>query len=193
MKYLSQITITRLQNNNVLYNGQEVPFADLPQPVILHLYQQENKMEFSNDDYQSLIAFFDYAQRNGYPFPSIPPKDLFDLHNQETTFYKYEKNPVKQEKKVKHQITQDEKAILNLIREFVKTKDLMGPWEWDKIEKGWINKLESKTDIVDYHTREIVKDKDGNPEIDWSQQKRQNEVNQLIANFYKWLSDRTSN
>ena len=100
---------------------------------------------------------------------------------------------MKQEKKVKHQITQDEKAILNLIREFVKTKDLMGPWEWDKIEKGWINKLESKTDIVDYHTREIVKDKDGNPEIDWSQQKRQNEVNQLIANFYKWLSDRTSN
>ena len=193
MKYLSQITVTRLQNNNVLYNGREVPFADLPQPVILHLYQQENKMEFSNDDYLSLLGFFNYAQRNGYPFPSIPPKTLFDLHDQETTYYKYRKDRVKQEKKVKHKITQAEQAMLNLIRAFVKDNDLMGSREWNKIEKSWINELEGKTDILEYYTQEIIKDEDGKPEIDWSQQKRQNEVNRLIANFYKWLSDRTSN
>ena len=142
----------------------------------------------SYNDEISLLTFFNYAKENGYPFPAIPSKEFFKRHEEEFRYYKLEAIPTDHVVKRKHRVTDQEKNAIGLVKRIVEEFNLTGPREWDIVEKTWIQDLEKKTDTVVLNYRDRIKDEHGNYVIDKTQQKRQDEVNQLIRHFYEWLS-----
>ena len=189
MNRLSNSNIFILSNGRVIYNNRETALVELPLQTVIDIYSLTQCDDgLSNDDEISLLSFFNYAKRNGYPFPAIPSKKLFERYDEENRYYKLEANPTDHVVKRKHRVTDQEKNAIGLIKRIVKDFNLTGPREWDIVEKTWIQDLEKKTDTVVLSYRDRIKDEHGNYVIDQTQQKRQDEVSKLIRHFYEWLS-----
>ena len=187
--------ITTLKNGNVLFNEKEISFEELPRPIIVEMFNTETngdgltddqKHQLSNDDHASLNAFFDYAERNGYPFPAIPPKELFLRWESEHTYYKYGERYQRVVTTKRGERPEDNYPIL-VFHEFVKKHNLMDEKEWARNEKEWREKVQNETETETVWDRKPLEEK-GKRVIDWSQQTRQDEINKLIRKFYDWLS-----
>ena len=180
---------TRLKNGNVIYNGKETEIKELPRPFLIDLFADETgitKNKLSSDNIQALELFFGYAERNGYTFPAIPPKELFLRYEAENTYYKYGdlfQYPVTKKRGERA----EDNAILKMFHDFVMDHKLMTEREWERNESYWRETLQNETVTETVYERKPIEEH-GKKVIDWSQQTRQNENNNLIRNFYKWLS-----
>lgn len=187
--------IKRLKNGNVIFNNEEIEFTQLPRPIIIDMFAVENagrglppnkKEKLTRDDYDALSAFFDYAKRNGYPFPTIPPKELFLRYEAEHTYYVYGE-PYPREITRKRGVSMDDERILLIFHDFVKGHNLMTDREWERNVNDWRDILQNEIITETVLERKPV-EKDGKLVIDRSQQDIQDENNKLIRKFYDWLA-----
>ena len=185
--------ITHLKNGNVLFNDKEIEFKELPRPALFELFRIEGeglpdgmKRELTADDKQSLTFFIEYAERNGYQFPAIPPKELFLRYEAEHTYYRYG-DPYPREITRKRGERVEDNGALTRFGEFVREHNLLSETEWKRYEKEWREKLQNETITYTVQDRKPIEEK-GKKVIDWSQQTRQDEVNKLIRTFYNWLA-----
>ena len=185
--------VTHLKNGNVLFNDKEMELRELPQPIIFEMFRMEGedlpddmKKELTTDDKQALTFFIEYAERNGYQFPAIPPKELFLRYEAEHTYYKLG-DPFPREITRKRGLTKEDSGALYWIHEFIKCHDLMSEKEWSRYEKEWREKIQNETITETIQERKPIEEH-GKKVIDWSQQKRQEETNKLVRKFYDWLA-----
>ena len=190
---LSSHHITRLKNGNFLFNDKEIGFREFPRPIIFEMFKTECadlpdkfKKELSTDDIQSLTYFIEYAERNGYQFPAIPPKELFLRYEAEHTYYKLGDPFPREITRKRGERIEDEGALLR-IHEFIKLHNLMENKEWEKMEREWREKLRNETETTIVQERKPIEEH-GKKVIDLNQQTRQDEVNKLIRAFYGWIA-----
>ncbi len=185
--------ITQLQNGNVIYNGQETEFHKLPRPLLFHFFAEETgriddfEGDLSRDDTDAINLFIADAERNGYTFPQIPPKEFFLRREEQTRYYKFGE-PFQRTLKRKHRIAADDDRVLQLTYEFLTHYGIMSVNEARNLTEGWRKKITEIEETHEITVREPLKDKKGNLVVDWSQQTRQDEVNKLVRAFYDWLS-----
>lgn len=184
--------ITHLKNGNFLFNDKEIEFSEFPRPILFEIFRTECeelpgkfRKELTNDDQHALTCFIEYAERNGYQFPTIPPKELFLRYEAEHTYYKYGER-FQREITTKPGITVGDNYVLARFREFVLYHKLMTETELDRYEKGWREKIQNETKTETVWDRKPIEEH-GKKVIDWNQQKRQDEVNKLIRTFYNWI------
>ena len=182
--------LTKLQNGNVIYNGKETPYKDLPRTVIFQEYERGHRNkdgnELTRDDWEPVFLFITHAERNGYPFPTIPPDEFFNEYEAQTTYYKYSE-PIQRKRTRKRGETPDDNFVLNMFAQFATQYNIMSKKELETNLEKWRSIAQNHETEETYFDREILRDKDGNKIIDWSQQARQNESNAQIRAFYKWL------
>ena len=184
--------ITHLQNGNVIYNDKETEFYNLPRPLLFQIFAEETGRiddfggGLSRDDTDAINLFIADAERNGYTFPQIPPKEFFLRREEQTRYYKFGE-PFQRTIKRKHEITADDNRVLQLTYVFLTHYGIMSEKEARNLTEGWRKKITEIEETHEITVREPLKDTKGKLVVDWSQQTTQDKKNRVVRAFYDWL------